>query len=74
MNKATWKICVICLCLGAAAALSACSYPNAAAPGPSAIAYDNTGTQLWLISSGKLYRCSGTGNNLGCQEVTTNVR
>lgn len=53
--------------------LSGCSFPNAAAPGPSAIAVDSTANQIWLIDSGKIYRCSPNGDALSCTAATTNI-
>ncbi len=61
------------LAIGAALPLAGCSFPNAAAPGPSAIAVDDTANQLWLVDSGKIYRCSPNGNALSCTEATTNI-
>jgi hypothetical protein len=55
------------------AILSGCSFPNAATPGPSAIAVDSTANQVWLIDSGKVYRCSPNGDALSCTAATTNI-
>jgi hypothetical protein len=60
------------LVLGAAP-LGGCAFPNAAAPGPSAIAVDGTANQVWLVASGKVYRCSPNGSALNCSEATTNL-
>lgn len=62
----------IILVLGAAP-LAGCSFPNAAAPGPSAIAVDGTANQVWVVASGKVYRCSVSGSALNCAEATTNL-
>jgi hypothetical protein len=59
--------------LGALATLSGCAFPNRSAPGPSAIAVDSTANQVWLVDSGKVYRCSPSGDALACKEATTNI-
>ena len=63
----------IALAASAALPLGGCSFPNTAAPGPTSIAVDSTANQIWLIDSGKIYRCSVNGSALGCTEATTNI-
>jgi hypothetical protein len=59
--------------LAALAALGGCAFPNKAAPGPSSIAVDSTANQIWLVDSGKIYRCSPNGDSLACKEASTNI-
>lgn len=62
-----------CLVLGISASLAGCAFPNKPAPGPSAIAVDSTANQVWVVDSGKIYRCSPNGDSLACKEATTNI-
>ena len=59
--------------LAVALLLAGCAFPNKAAPGPSSVAVDSTANQIWLIDSGKLYRCSPNGSALSCTAATTNI-
>jgi hypothetical protein len=72
MYNTIQRICAFGLAV-AALALSGCSFPNAAVPGPSAVAFDNTGNQVWLVSSGKLYRCSVSGSSVACTQMAVNT-
>jgi hypothetical protein len=59
--------------LGVSILLAGCAFPNKAAPGPSSIAVDSTANQVWLVDSGKIYRCSPSGSVLSCTEASTNI-
>jgi len=61
------------LVLGLSASLAGCAFPYKPAPGPSAIAVDSTANQVWVVDSGKIYRCSPNGDSLACKEATTNI-
>jgi hypothetical protein len=56
-----------------AGSMTGCAFPNKPAPGPSAIAVDSTANQVWVVDSGKIYRCSPNGDALACKEATTNI-
>jgi hypothetical protein len=63
----------VLIALAAGALLAGCGFPNKAAPGPSSIAVDSTANQVWIIDSGKIYRCSPSGDSLACKEAATNI-
>lgn len=74
MNQSSIRRSLSGLALASAlAALGGCAFPNKAAPGPSSIAVDSTANQVWLVDSGKVYRCSPSGDALACKEATTNI-
>jgi hypothetical protein len=73
MNKLVHKSIFVGFVLAASASMVGCAFPNKPAPGPSAIAVDSTANQVWLVDSGKVYRCSPNGDALNCKEATTNV-
>lgn len=73
MKTTIAKLLSATLVLGALTALSGCAFPNKPAPGPSAIAVDSTANQVWIVDSGKVYRCSPSGDSLACKEASTNI-
>lgn len=72
--KTTLRIAIsMGIALVACSSLAGCGFPNRAAPGPSSIAVDSTANQVWIIDTGKVYRCSPSGDSLACKEAATNI-